>query len=269
MRIRERIKYAARASKAIAADPYEGLERTLERAAERRDRRRADWTYPLTEDFEQRTHELIGAPWPCAEDGFKEVWETATAELEEKGLAVGRAAFGGWDDADERLASTAWCLTRHMRPARVVETGVARGFTSRVVLEALARNEAGHLWSIDLPPLLEHDLATQTAAAVPNRLRDGWTLIRGSSRRRLPGIIRSLRQIDLFIHDSMHTTRNVTFELAVLWPALRPGGAVLIDDVHANAGTASFLRDHPETAAVISSAADRRALIGLLVKPAS
>lgn len=226
-----RLAYTARASKAIATQPYEGVERTLERAAEWRDWRRPPWPYEATEAWEERVHELIGAPWPCDErHGFEEVWNAALDELAARGLQVGRGAFGGWDDGDARLAGGAWCLARHLRPERLVETGVARGLTTRVLLEALERNGSGHLWSIDLPPLLEDRLAQEIAAAVPERLYERWTLFRGSSRLRLPGLMADLGQIDLFVHDSMHTARNVRFELEHVWPALAPGGVALIDE---------------------------------------
>ena len=51
------------------------------------------------------------------------------------------------------LAGRANRPTRHLKPRKVVETGVAHGVTSRFILEALKRNGQGHLWSIDLPPL--------------------------------------------------------------------------------------------------------------------
>jgi predicted O-methyltransferase YrrM len=220
------------------------------------------------QDCEERVHGQIGVSWPCEEQAdFDEVWHGALAELTARGVPVGRAAFGGWDDGDARLARLAWCLTRHLRPARVVETGVGRGLTTHVLLEALERNGDGQLWSIDLPPLLERELADETGLAVPQRLRGRWTLLQGSSRRRLPRLLARIGQVDLFLHDSMHTTRNVRFELDHVWPVLARGGAVLIDDVEKNAATGQFVRAHPEAPCVISPAADGEAMIGCLVKP--
>jgi hypothetical protein len=46
-----------------------------------------------------------------------------------------------------------WCLILHLDLKYAVETGVAHGITSRFVLEALARNGSGQLWSIALPPM--------------------------------------------------------------------------------------------------------------------
>jgi Methyltransferase domain len=263
-----RIAYAARAGKALAAEPYEGIERVLERVAELRDRRRPPWRYEAVQECEARVHELIGAEWPCEErQGFDEVWGGALDDLAARGVEVGRGTFAGWDDGDARLAGVAWCLARHLRPDQVVETGVARGLTTRVLLEALERNGRGRLWSIDLPPLLERALADQTGSAVPQRLHERWSLRRGSSRRLLPGLVADLGQIDLFLHDSMHTARNLRFELGQVWPALSPGGAALIDDVEKNAVTGQFVQAHPATPAAIFSSDDGKVLIGCLIKP--
>lgn len=76
--------------------------------------------------------------------------------------------------------------------------------------------------------------------AVGNRFANRWTYIKGSSRRRLPGLLSELGQIDLFIHDSLHSERNVRFEMELAWAALRPGGALVVDDVDANWGFWSF-----------------------------
>jgi len=126
-----------------------------------------------------------------------------------------------------------------LKPNHVIETGVAHGVTSRFILEALGRNGGGHLWSIDLPPI-ERDWRKQVGMAVGDRYPDRWTYIEGSSRRRLPGLLSQLGQIDLFIHDSLHSERNVRFELDRAWAALKPGGAIVVDDVDANWGFWSF-----------------------------
>src|ERR1700759_5282966 len=47
--------------------------------------------------------------------------------------------------------SHAWC--RKHRPNLVMETGVGHGVTSAFILQALAVNQSGELWSVDLPPL--------------------------------------------------------------------------------------------------------------------
>lgn len=266
-----RIGYALRASTAFAKEPYEALERTREKLSERRDERHGTTARSdLCERAEERAHEMIGAAWPCDEiHAFDEVWHETLGDLAALELRIGRGAFGGWDDGDPRLVRLAWCMTRHLRPRRVLETGVGRGLTTRVVLEALHRNGEGELWSIDLPPLLEHELHSETAAAVPDRLRYRWTLTYGSSRRVLPGLVRELGAIDLFVHDSMHTTRNVHFELDAVWPALADGAPVLIDDVEKNRAMDGFLNKNAGTPSMVFTSEDEQVLIGCLVKRAA
>ena len=124
-------------------------------------------------------------------------------------------------------------------PKKIVETGVAHGVTSRFILEALNRNGDGHLWSIDLPPV-ERVWREQVGAAVGDAYKDRWSYIEGSSRRRLPDLLSRLGEIDLFIHDSLHSERNVRFELDRAWAAITPNGAIVVDDVDANWGFQSF-----------------------------
>ena len=263
--------YLARVSRALVMQPYEGVERVVERVARRREPDLPAWPrgFEVTGAWAEQLHRLIGAAWPCEErHAFADVWADALRDLAGQGLEIGRGSFGSWDDGDVQLAEAAWCLVRHLRPGRTIETGVARGLTTRVVLEALERNQAGHLWSIDLPPLVKRELAREVGAAVPERLHARWTLLAGSSRRRLPRLIADVGQVGLFVHDSMHTTRNLGFELAHAWPALAPGGAVLIDDVEKNLATDRFLRSHPEVSAVVTMASDAAAAVACLHAPA-
>jgi hypothetical protein len=121
----------------------------------------------------------------------------------------------------------------------VVETGVARGVTSRIILEALAPFD-GHLWSVDLPPLLE-GWRDQSGTAVPSRLRSKWHFVRGSSWRRLRGTLAAAGRPAVFVQDSLHTPRTVRWECAVAWSALIPEGVLLVDDEDVGAGFADFL----------------------------
>ncbi len=233
--LRERIAYAAQAACAIARNPYDGTERARERLAERQDLRTALPPYEATPDWEARLHEQLGAPWPCPEAaGFDAVWRAAAALLRERGLAMGKGAFGGWDDGDPSFARAAWCLVAHLQPAKVVETGVARGLTSRCLLERMNRSGTGELWSIDLAPLIDLELSGEIGAAVDESCRLRWHFIAGTSRRVLPCLLPELGTIDVFVHDSMHTTRNLRFELDQAWSTLGPGGYVLVDDVEYN-----------------------------------
>ncbi len=185
-------------------------------------------------DWELRLHQGLGSEWPCqANAEFRTVWDEVIAELEASGIHAGPESFKAYNDGDAGFLRAVWCLVRHLRPDHVIETGVAHGLSSRMILEALERNGKGHLWSIDLPPL-QRVWRDQTGTAVGTRFADRWSYLRGSSRRMLPDLLSRLGQIDLFIHDSLHSERNVRFEMEQAYAAVRPGGAMVVDDVDVN-----------------------------------
>jgi hypothetical protein len=265
-----RLRRPGRAALAVIRDPVEGVERVREKIINERERRAAPTPMKADADWEESLHALLGVKWPCdVVDAFAPLWSETVGSLEDSGLEVGRGSFSGWDDGDAGLARAAWCLTHHLRPLTVVETGVARGFTTRVILEALQLNGAGQLYSVDLPPPLEQRrLANEVGAAVTDVLRPRWTLIEGSSRRRLPGLLDELGTIDLFIHDSRHTHRNVSFELQLAWNVLRPGGFLLADDVHFNSGFIHSVQAFGRPPAIVCASDDQRGMFGVIQKPA-
>ena len=217
--------------------------------------------------WELQLHELLGVSWPCEESaGFESVWRDIQATLRQGGLRRGRGAYGGWDDGDSGLARAVWCITVHLRAQQVVETGVARGITTRTILDALERSGEGKLWSIDLPPLHRSDLDVEIGFVVPPERRDRWTLIEGSSRRKLPSLLERLGTVDLFVHDSLHSERNIRFELEHVWPFVRPGGAVVVDDVHMNAGFHAWLDRTPDARGILCLPDDRTALFAVALK---
>jgi hypothetical protein len=248
-----RLGFTVRAACTVLRHPHEGIERVRGRIDTYTDRRELmalgrppSEHYAVVDNWVPVLHKAIGAPWPCPEsEPFGHVWDATVAGLAAAGLRVGLASYRGWNDGDRAQAEAIWCLVAHLRPATVVETGVAHGVTSRVILECLRRNGHGSLWSVDLPavdPSLHHEIGI----AVPADLRSRWTFVEGTSRRRLPELIRRLERVDLFVHDSLHTARNLCFELDTVWPALPPGGVAVVDDINRSLGFSRFVdRGHP------------------------
>ena len=140
-----------------------------------------------------------------------------------------RPTAAAMHDADSELSEFCYVICRALRPRVVVETGVGSGVTTSFILQALAANDEGHLWSIDLPPIGAEEFA---GSFVPQHLRSRWTLIRGRSRDVLPRRLKDLPAVDVFLHDSLHTTRNMTFEFQTAWKKMTPGGILLSDDIH-------------------------------------
>jgi predicted O-methyltransferase YrrM len=269
------LSYTLRAVRSMVRHPVQGVERIRGRIDRRRDRRQfrrlgvpsADAYGPL-QGWAPRLHAWLEESWPCEEaTRFQSVWEEVVAELAQAGLRVGRASYGGWNDADRAFAMAIWCLVAHNRPERVVETGVAHGLTSRVILEGLAANGSGHLWSIDLPAV-DSSLHPEIGIAVPDGLRSRWTYIAGTSRERLPKLLRNLGGIDLFIHDSLHTGRNQLFELRWAWNHLRPCGVAVVDDVDHSLAVRRLVDEVSPMEWFTAEHANGVGLWGLAVKPA-
>jgi hypothetical protein len=213
--------------------------------------------YEPDPDWELRLHRF-GAAWPCPERATLDaLWHNVVSELQAQGLRFGRQTHGEYSDTEISLARAAWCTVLHQRPSVALETRVARGVTSRIVLEALIRNDQGHLWSIDLPYPFEKNLHGQTGAAVPASLRVCWSYIEGSSRRWLPSLLRSLVRIDVFIHDSLHTARNTRFEMERTLSAMAPGGIMIVDGIGTHQGFADFARDFPSLETPVCPHSDR------------
>jgi len=252
---------------AVIATPIEAALYIPERISMRHE---CHASYESDPNWEVRLHRCLGAPWPCPERTKLDVlWRDIASELQTQGLRFGRQTYGEYSDAEISLARAVWCSVLHQRPSVVVETGVARGVTIRIVLEALNRNDRGHLWSIDLPHPFEKNLHAQTGAAVPDSHRRRWSYIEGSSRRRLPALLRSLAQVDLFIHDSLHTARNMRFEMEQTLNALAPGGIMIVDDISTHQAFANFAQDFPSLETIVCPHSDRAgSFFGLVHKPA-
>ena len=211
--------------------------------------------YIADSEWENALHRRLDMSSESVVEGFWPLWSTVVATLRAQGMAVGPFSFYEWNDGDAGFVRAIWCLIRHLRPANVVETGVAHGMTSRFILEALETIGAGKLWRIDLPPL--NPMTRQEVGVAVRQTGvpvDRWTYIAGTSRRRLPALLARLGRIDLFIHDSLHSNRNVMFELEYAWRYLSAGGVMVVDDIDANHAFDTFTKAHPEHPSFVCTA---------------
>jgi predicted O-methyltransferase YrrM len=144
-------------------------------------------------------------------------------------------------DGDALLGRLCYAVCRASAPGVVVETGVCRGVTSAHILGALAQNGTGTLISIDLPPL-GAETHGEVGLAIPPDLRDRWVLKYGSSRQALPGVLAEYPRIDMFVHDSLHTFRTMSWEFQTVRPSLSAGGILLADDVDCNRAFRNWTR---------------------------
>lgn len=155
-------------------------------------------------------------------------------------------------------------VTALLRPAVVIETGVAYGWSSLAILSGLEKAGGGRLISVDMPyPKMGNDAFV--GIAVPDRLRAHWTIVREPDRN---GLKKALRRaggpVDLVHYDSDKSYYGRRFAFPLIWEALRPGGIFISDDIHDNMGFAEFVAEKGVAPAVTES--DGK-FVGLCRKP--
>ena len=158
-------------------------------------------------------------------------------EIRHRHLAGGRERY-----AQIRAPFELFAIARLLRPEHIVEAGVSSGVSSAHFLAALRRNRRGRLHSIDLPTHQRGERlgrnespvamppGRESGWAVPDRLRERWDLRVGPSQELLPKLVREVDRIGLFLHDDLHTSEHLTFELETVRPHLAPGAVVLADN---------------------------------------
>lgn len=129
----------------------------------------------------------------------------------------------------------AYFLTRILKPEVVVETGVAAGWTSAAILNALRVNRRGHLWSSDFPYFRQNHPENWIGCLVDDSLKENWTLLVAGDARNLPAIRDQLASpIDLFFYDSDKSYAGRRRALDLIVGSLASDSIVLIDDVQDN-----------------------------------
>jgi methyltransferase family protein len=236
----------------ILSHPMEAAVRVQQRRELRHWSADLELDYGALEDWDQELHRQLGLASPCEViTEYEDLYATLKRSL---------PGFPHGHDADPALAKAIWCITCHAGPDRVAETGVARGISSRFILAGLARNRSGHLWSIDLPPLLG-GFRGAVGAAVPDELRRRWTYVRGPSRHRLPRLLDEIAPIDVFVQDSVGTRPTVLLELGLAWEALRPRGLLVVNAINRSDAFGAFLERVSPPWCVIGRAGLKRRLV--------
>lgn len=138
-----------------------------------------------------------------------------------------------------------YLLTRALRPARVVETGVRPGYSTAWLLAALQANGHGELVSLGPGTAAGRSSAVENVSVgqfVPPALRSRWTLALGNSEERLREILARSSSVDLFLYDNGPEAPRARFELRAAWDVLAPGGVLLATHVDANTAWEEFCR---------------------------
>ena len=155
-----------------------------------------------------------------------------------------------------------YSLAEGLEAKRVVETGVAYGWSSLAILLSLQRRN-GRLCSVDLPYFkLRSD--KWVGCVVPQDLRSHWRLYCCADQEGLPRAIAAVGLIDLAHYDSDKSYDGRLRGYKLMWENLRSGGILLSDDIGDNAGFQDFSKSIGLLPIVV---ADNGKYQGILQKP--
>jgi len=205
-------RYEWRFSKRTRVDEYEKYAYSMENGL----RRLLDVNANRIRDFKAQFGSRVG---------FHEKMNEAKKFLGSLGGGMGEGA-----------CTLLYVICRILQPRIIVETGVASGFSSASILQALEDNGVGELYSIDLHYRdgVTIPVDKELGWVVPVHLKRRWHLMLGEGFKVLPLLLKELGTIDIFLHDSRHTYKTMMKEYSIAWPRLREGGLLLSDDVIEN-----------------------------------
>ena len=124
----------------------------------------------------------------------------------------------------EEEALLLYSLIRSKKPKVIVETGVANGVSSFIILSAIDSNQTGNLVSFDIQE--------NVGNLIPENLKKNWKLeVIMPDKKSLIDAAKEIGNIDLFIHDSDHSYSWQLFEYKLFWEKLTQNGILVSDDI--------------------------------------
>lgn len=191
---------------------------------------------------EKPAEEILGGRFPAIwSESLQIANETRvrrTELLRERGLPGARShEIGGGPGNLEVL----YTLIRVLKPLTVIETGVASGASSQVILGALNQNDRGQLLSSDLALMIPPD---QAGLCVEPQLHGRWTLLQDGDRKNLPSLLESIQSLDVFHYDSVKSYEDMAWAVELVKPKMHKKSVLLLDDVDRH----SFFSDYVHTA---------------------
>jgi len=164
--------------------------------------------------------------------------------------------MGGASDID-----LLYWLVEYTQATRVLETGVAYGWSSLALLLSLSRRN-GLLVSIDRPYLNRNNDA-HVGCVIPAALRAHWRLLRSADREGIPKAVRALGTIDVCHYDSDKSYGGKRWAFPRLWRALKPGGILIADDAGDDVAFRDFCEETRTEPIIVRTALDYCVEIGI------
>lgn len=154
-------------------------------------------------------------------------------------------------------------LAKKNNVKRVIETGVAYGWSSLAILKAMENSKEALLISTDLPyaKLNNEDIV---GLVVPEELRANWKVIRLPDVSGLPLALNEFSAIDMCHYDSDKSYQGRMWAYPMLWKKITSGGLFISDDIGDNIAFKEFAENVGVDPFVVKM---KNQYVGVLVKP--
>lgn len=138
-----------------------------------------------------------------------------------------------------------------LKPKKIIETGVAYGWSSLAILAALKDIGFGKLISVDMPYPRKNN-EKFVGIVVPKNLRDNWLILRKPDINGIKDALNLLGgQIDLCHYDSDKSWWGRHYAYPILWKSLKTGGLFISDDIQDNLYFSEFVKNKSFMFAVV------------------
>ena len=101
---------------------------------------------------------------------------------------------------------------------------------------------------------------------IPKNLQNRWKLTVGTSSEKLEKIFQSIEKADIFLHDSLHTYKNMLLEFQTAWPFIKNNGFLLSDDIDDNNAFLEFYLANEGHPILLKNTKNMETTLGILRK---
>lgn len=188
--------------------------------------------------------------------GIRDIHKDDFKEAEKKADTV-PARMGGPANLD-----LLYLLSEHSQAKKILETGIAFGWSSLALLLSLEKRPDSILISTDMPyPNRNND--EYVGCVVPERLKPYWTVLNYADRQAIPKAIKKIGIIDMCHYDSDKNYYGRMWAYPRLWNSLRAEGFFISDDIGDNLAFCDFANEVKMDPIVVKT---KDNFVGVLIK---
>ena len=177
-------------------------------------------------------------------ESYLREWRTLEDELDRDS----RTGIPSEYDIEASTAQMLYVIVRWRRPKVVLETGIARGFSSYALLSAVKANGFGVVHSCDVDPAAGEFVNASLKSHWMKHVVDGR-----DAEKSFVSVVRDIESVDLFFHDSNHREQWMEFEFKTVLPKMSPRAVLGSDDVDLNRAFLSVLPVSSKSVIVLDS----------------